>query len=73
MWELLMLICMTLVLIMPVENRNCIGWLPFKAGLQDSIFGANYYSNSKKLARQINISVSGNNVKIIIGFKRLIV
>ena len=30
----------------------------FKAGSHDSIFGSDFYSNSKKLLTRINISVS---------------
>ena len=32
--------------------------IDIKDGLHDPIFGANYYSNSKKLAMEINISMS---------------
>ena len=44
-----------------------------KAGSHNPIFGTNYYSNSKKLVTRINISMSWNNARKIIGSKRWIV
>ena len=44
-----------------------------KVGSHDPIFEANYCSNSKKLTMRINISMSGNNERKIIGIKKWIV
>ena len=44
-----------------------------KVGSHDPIFGASHYSDSKKLVTRINISMSWNNVRKIIGSKKWIV
>ena len=50
------------------HNRNYI-----KVDSHDPIFGANYYSNSKKLVMRIKISMSSDNARKIIGSKKWIV